>query len=126
LDRDPFVMFELRGLSRDDLHTELVRTPLGKILASTLASEEVPSIEPVESYYTQPTKVSSLVASHKQFWTGAKRLPALPATVSQAGVPALLIKKQGDYPPFWHKDVSFISVMEELYERVRTKNRQMK
>src|SRR5579875_3894923 len=39
---------------------------------------------------------------------------------------ALLIKKQGDYPPFWHKDVSFISVMEELYERVRTKNRQMK
>ncbi len=127
LDQDPFVMFELRGLSRDDLHAELVRSPLGKILASALMSDDVPPLESVESYYTTPTKeLAAVVASHKEFWTGAKRLPALPATASQAGVPALLIKKQGDYPPFWHKDVSFISVMEELYDRVRTKNRQMK
>jgi uncharacterized Zn finger protein len=127
LDRDPFVMFELRGLSRDDLHAELVRSPLGKILASALTSDDVPPLEPVESYYTSPTKEPAVVvASHKEFWTGAKRLPALPATTSQTGVSALLIKKQGDYPPFWHKDVSFISVMEELYDRVRTKNRQMK
>ncbi len=127
LDRDPFLMFELRGLSRDALHTELVRSPLGQILASALKSEEVPAIEPVESYYTRPArKPDAVVASHKAFWTGAKRLPAPPATASQASVPALLIKKQGDYPPFWHKDVSFISVMEELYDRVRTKNRQMK
>ncbi len=127
LDQDPFVMFELRGLSRDDLHAELVRSPLGKILASALTTEDVQSLEPVESYYTTPTKEpAGVVASHKEFWTGAKRLPALPATASQGGVPALLIKKQGDYPPFWHKDVSFISVMEELYDRVRTKNRQMK
>jgi uncharacterized Zn finger protein len=67
-----------------------------------------------------------VIDSHKEFWTGAKRLPAAPSAPSQAGVPALLIKKQGDYPPFWHKDVSFISVMEELYGRVRTKNRQIK
>ncbi len=128
LDQDPFVMFELRGLSRDHLHAELVRTPLGKILASTLVSAEtdVP-VEPVESYYTRPTRESAaIVASHKEFWTGAKRLPAPLASASQASVPALLIKKQGDYPPFWHKDVSFISVMEELYDRVRTKNKQMK
>ena len=127
LDQDPFVMFELRGLSRDDLHAELVKTPLGKILASALTTDDVPPIAPVESYYTPPTKDPvAVVASHKEFWTGAKRLPAPLATSSQARVPALLIKKQGDYPPFWHKDGSFISVMEELYDRVRTKNRQMK
>ncbi len=128
LDRDPFVMFELRGLSRDDLHAELARSPLGQILVSALQSTEVP-MEPVESdsYYTRPTKeAAAKVASHKEFWTGPQRLPAPPAPASQASVPALLIKKQGDYPPFWHKDTSFISVMEELYERVRTKNRQMK
>jgi uncharacterized Zn finger protein len=127
LDQDPFVMFELRGLSRDDLHAELVKTSLGKILASALTADDVPPVEPVESYNTPPTKDPvAVVASHKEFWTGAKRLPAPLATASQASVPALLIKKQGDYPPFWHKDVSFISVMEELYDRVRTKNRQMK
>ena len=127
LDRDPFLMFELRGLSRDALHAELVRSPLGKILASALKSEEVPAVEPVESYYTRPAReAEAVIDSHKEFWTGAKRLPAPPSAPSQASVPALLIKKQGDYPPFWHKDLSFISVMEELYERVRTKNRQMR
>jgi uncharacterized Zn finger protein len=141
LDRDPFVMFELRGLSRDDLHAELVRSPLGQILSSALKSDDVPEVEPVESYYTRPSREPAAVGtspgnsgtshgnsgtSHKEFWTGAKRLPAPLAATAQASVPALLIKKQGDYPPFWHKDVSFISVMEELYDRIRTKNRQMK
>jgi uncharacterized Zn finger protein len=127
LDNDPFLMFELRGLSRDDLHAELTWSPLGKILASALDADEEPLVEPVTSYYAAPIRgPKAVVDSHKEFWTGAKRLPAPIANASQPGVPALLIKKQGDYPPFWHKDLSFISVMEELYERVRTKNKQMK
>jgi uncharacterized Zn finger protein len=126
LDRDPFLMFELRGLSREALHTELVKTPLGNILASALKSEDLPEVEPVESYYARPTREpDAVVTSHKEFWTGPKRLPPLTAT-SPASVSALLIKKQGNYPPFWHKDASFISVMEEVYDRVRTKNKQMK
>lgn len=126
LDKDPFVMFELRGLSRDDLRAELARSPLGQILASALVETEI-QIEPVESYYTRPKKeVARSVNSHKEFWTGARRLPVLQATAAQDSVPALLIKKQGDYPAFWHKDASFIGVMEELYGRVRTKNREMK
>jgi len=126
LDHDPFLMFELRGLSRNDLRAELARSPLGKVLASALTPDDVP-VEPAASYYTRPTKEPAGAApSHKEFWTGARRLPSAPATTSQASVPALLIKKQGDYPPFWHKDVSFIGVMEELYDRVRTKSSQMK
>src|SRR5438105_3188450 len=108
LDHDPFLMFELRGLSRDDLHTELVRSPLGQILASSLMPHDVP-LEPVESYYTRPVREpNAVVTSHKAFWTGAKRLPTPLVPSLQASVPALLIKKQGDYPPFWHKDTSFI------------------
>jgi uncharacterized Zn finger protein len=127
LDRDPFLMFELRGLSRDALHSELVRSPLGQILSSALKSNELPAAEPVASYYTSPVREpDAVIDSHKEFWTGAKRLPAAPTAPSQASVPALLIKKQGDYPPFWHKDASFIGVMEELYDRVRTKNKHMK
>jgi uncharacterized Zn finger protein len=126
LDNDPFVMFELRGLSRDDLRAELARSPLGQILADALVETEIP-VAPVESYYTRPgRKPAARATSHKEFWTGAKRLPALQSVSSQASVPALLIKKQGDYPPFWPKDASFINVMEELYGRVREKNQQMK
>jgi uncharacterized Zn finger protein len=128
LDRDPFVMFELRGLSREALLTELAQTQLGQILAAALSANET-TMEPVEStsYYTRPIKETILVPpSYKEFWTGAKRLPAPPPPAVQPGVPALLIKKEGDYPAFWHKDASFIKVMEEIYERVRTKNKQMK
>ncbi len=125
-DRDPFLMFELRGLSRDDLHAELARSSLGQILASALTSADLP-VEPTESYYTRPLKdPAGATASHRAFWTGAQRLPSPPATTPQHGIPALLVKKQGDYPPFWHKDASFIGVMEELYDRVRTKSSQMK
>src|SRR3989449_10928511 len=46
LDRDPFLMFELRGLSRDALHSELVRTPLGQIWSFALKSGNVPAVEP--------------------------------------------------------------------------------
>ena len=48
LDRDPFLMFELRGLSRDDLRAELVQSPLGEILASELTARDVP-IQPATS-----------------------------------------------------------------------------
>jgi len=127
LDRDPFVMFELRGLSREDLYAELVQTPLGQILASALTSSDEVSLQPVESYYTRPTRETAAnLSSHKAFWTGAQRPPAPLTNNSHTSVPALLIKKQGDYPPFWHEDRSFIGVMEELYARVRTKSKQMK
>jgi uncharacterized Zn finger protein len=125
LDNDPFVMFELRGLSRDALRTELEQSPLGQVLATALVTSAV-QVEPVESYYTRPLKKNVAEASHKEFWTGAKRLPTPSVSAAQTSVAALLIKKQGDYPAFWHKDASFIETMEELYERVRTKNRQMR
>ncbi|GCE24809.1 hypothetical protein KDA_02930 [Dictyobacter alpinus] len=126
LDKDPFVMFALRGLSRESLQAELVKTPLGANLASALTIKE-PQLQPAASYYTYLATRAAQIASHKEFWTGAARLPIQqPARTAQPAVPALLIKKQGDYPAFWHKNASFIKTMEELYERVRTKNKQMK
>src|SRR5690348_4555778 len=73
LDHDPFLMFELRGLSREDLRAELAQTPLGQILESAMVATDV-SVEPVESYFTRPTRVPTAkarMASHKAFWTGA-------------------------------------------------------
>ncbi|NEQ22373.1 MAG: hypothetical protein F6K28_24940 [Microcoleus sp. SIO2G3] len=50
-------------------------------------------------------------------------MPQIIEAASPASIPAILIKKAGDFPPFWKKDTSFIEVMEELYQRVRTKNK---
>jgi len=121
-DRDPFLMFKLRGLEQKALQKELAKSSLGQILLSEFIEKEIP-IENSESYYTRPRteKVDSI--DFKEFWMGGKRLPPHPEPVSETTISAPLIKKQGDYPPFWDKDVSFIEVMEAFYQRIRSKNR---
>ncbi|MSQ14310.1 MAG: hypothetical protein EXR50_00385 [Dehalococcoidia bacterium] len=126
LDQDPFLLFELRGLAREQLRVELERSPLGQLLASEFDVPE-PEPQPALSYYTRPVAEPAPPAvSYKEFWTGARRLPGLAESSKAPVVAALLIRKGGDYPPFWLKDKSFISVMEEIYERVRAKSPQMK
>lgn len=122
LDQDPFLLFELRGLSREALQKELAKSPLGQALSAELRVEKT-APEPDLSYYTTPiTQPPEPIASLKDFWQGAKRLPQTIETVPAAIVLAILVKKQGDSPPFWQKESSFIEVMEELYGRVRNKN----
>jgi uncharacterized Zn finger protein len=122
LDQDPFLLFELRGLSREALQKELAKSPLGQALSAELRVEKT-APQPDLSYYTTPiTQPPEKIASLKDFWQGEKRLPQTIETVPAAIVPAILVKKQGDFPPFWQKESSFIEAMEELYGRVRGKN----
>jgi len=121
LDQNPFLLFELRGISRTKLQEELAKSPLGEILSTALAKEELP-LEPVTSYYTQPEKVTlNDTPSLEEFWLPQKRLPLMIEKASNATIPAILVKKGGDFPPFWNKDISFLEVMEELYQRLSAK-----
>ncbi len=120
LDRDPLILFELRGLSREDLHTELAKTPLGTALSKELIAEPEPP-NPADSLHTIPQAIGADTVSLSQFWQG-KRLPNEVETPQPTNVSAILVKKQGDFPPFWQRDNSFIEAMEDFYTRVRTKN----
>ncbi|HHP7244492.1 MAG TPA: SWIM zinc finger family protein [Elainellaceae cyanobacterium] len=122
LDRDPLLLFELRGLSKQALHAELAKTPLGQALSAELQAEQRPP-DTVSSYFTRP-QLSDIPKEIdvRRFWYGENRLPDTIEPSSQAVIPGILVKKQGDFPPFWNRDNSFIEVMEELYERVRTKS----
>ena len=118
LDRDPFLLFELRGLEREQLQQELLNTPLGQALAQTLQTTDAP-LQPVDSYYTRPRAEAVKDINYERYWYGEKRLSSSLEPLPPPGVTAVLIKKAGDYPPFWTKDQSFISVMSEFYERLR-------
>lgn len=123
LDRDPFLLFELRGLSREDLHRELAKSPLGQALLAELQLEQR-SPQPVSTYYTRPqTRTVTDVEGLREFWHGAKRLPQTIEPLSETIVSGIPIKKQGDFPAFWHRDNSFTEAMETLYDLVKTKNR---
>ncbi|MCC5603951.1 SWIM zinc finger family protein [Nostoc favosum] len=124
LDNNPWLLFELRGLSKAELQTKLADSPLGKALSEELNIKEMP-LELSNSLYTKLEKQSlSKIPNAREFWLGTKRLPQTIEVATVSSVSAILIKKQGDFPDFWHNDASFIETMEELYQRVKTKNHQ--
>lgn len=131
LDKDPFLLFQLRGLPKEALQQELSKSALGQALCGEL-SEAVAAAEPVTSLYTRPEMTAAPTdLSLEAFWQGTPA--AQPVTPASAGgmqgkesvVAAIAIKKQGDYPPFWQRDNSFIEAMEEFYQRVRNKNKDL-
>lgn len=124
LDQDPFLLFELRGLPRTELKTELEKSPLGQALSTELSAQYQPP-RSVESYYTRPQRISASDLSLKDFWHGEKRLPQTIEVLPPSTVPAVLVKKQGDFPAFWERDNSFLEVMEEFYGRVKAKNKDL-
>jgi uncharacterized Zn finger protein len=122
LDRDPFLLFELRGLSRQDLYKELIKSPLGQALADELQLDQsAPHV--ATSFYTRPTiGTAESVDRLHAFWHGAKRLPPTMEPISPPLVAGIPIKKQGDSPPFWQRNNSFLEAMDRLYEQVRNKS----
>jgi uncharacterized Zn finger protein len=61
----------------------------------------------------------------RHFWMGSKRLPKEIQALPASPVSGILIKKQGDVPLFWEGAESFLAAMDELYDRVRTKNKDL-
>lgn len=121
-DQDPFLLFEMRGLSPQKLHAELAKSSLGKVLANAKTAQEN-SLDVVENFYPQPVPVPSpKKVSLQQFWQGEKALPKQLESLQEATIPALIIKKGGDYPPFWQKQSSFVMVMEEFYLQMRKRS----
>ncbi len=122
LDQDPFLLFELRGISRSKLQEELAKSTLGKALSASLSEGELP-IDAKASYYTKPRRISiDMPPTPRDFWQGKKRLPQTVDLGGIATIPAVVVKKGGDFPAFWTQDQSFLGVMEELYDRVRKRN----
>ena len=95
-DRDPFLIFRLRGLTREGL-TDL----LGTVPGTALPRE--PTLEP------EPLPIDP-----QSFWTAAEtpRIPPLNAPT----LAAPLVKRLGSLS-YWRGDTPFIEIMETYYTR---------
>lgn len=123
LDRDPLLLLELRGIARERLRDSLANTPLGEALVGLMDDEQlVPEV--VDSYYTRLVpRPSREGPDYERFWRGERPLPTRVEPLTPAEIPGILVRKGGDYPPFWEGNAPFVELMEELYLRVRTRNK---
>ncbi len=121
LDRDPFLLFQLRGMKFDILHEKLSATPLGKTLIEQQEKEEL-TVEYHTHRYTLPSKETRKNTNLNTFWQGDRPVPQV-ISAGDATTPAILIKRGGEYPAFWQRDISFVEVMESVYSRVNSKNK---
>lgn len=122
LDREPLLLFELRGLSRERLHQDLRATPLGEALSALAEAPDRADIVAAESCYTRPTRRTT-APDYEAFWHGRRRLPSDIEPATPAAVPAILVKKGGEPPPFWDEDSAFLDIMEDIYQRVRAQGK---
>ena len=121
LDRDPLVLFELRGMKRTTLLDALAKSEFGAALGG-----ESDLGEPDLAYALEAPRLAKVdsgasaapASDSRAFWRG-RPLPA--ETSADRQVPplsALLLRREGDYPEFWNRNNSFIEAMADIYERV--------
>jgi uncharacterized Zn finger protein len=105
-DRDPFLMFRLRGMTREELLERL-----GRATAST-SSRRVPDDQPAEaSLVALPDPLS---AEPETFWNGSLKEGWLGA-VAIPPVAAALPKRLGSFP-FWRGTEPFLKAVEPIYK----------
>ena len=121
MDRDPLVLFELRGMKRKTLFDSLAQSKFGAALGGNPDSDtpdlsdalRTPSIPVVNSGGS-----STPASDSRAFWRG-RPLPAESAADRQVPpISALLLRREGHYPEFWPRQNSFIDAMADIYERV--------
>ncbi|MGI0495287.1 SWIM zinc finger family protein [Alkalinema pantanalense CENA528] len=122
LDRDPFLLFELRGISRDRFQALLAESPLGKAMLQELNRTTTP-LTTLTSFYHRPKLIpADTLPSPKEFWMGHQGLPKAIEPAEPSPISSILLKKQGDFPAFWEHQTSFLTLMEEIYDRVKKNN----
>jgi uncharacterized Zn finger protein len=150
LDANPILLFQLRGISQENLQLALKKTELGQVFAEHLSLPNTIEME-YDAHYFSPiipmdnalnNVVTSMpntdlekennLESHAinsssktkkksdKFWSMNEW--DLPTNDETSQISASLIKKQGDYPDFWTRDNSFIEAMEIIYHSTQKKN----
>ena len=134
-DRDPFLIFKLRGMSREDLLESLNRSgPTKRPMRATTSKQTkaatpaplAPTVEkrtrrgkPAgEARQSEMTVLASepLAADAASFWSGAALPEDFFGAVSAPPVVAALPRRLGGFP-FWRGEQSFIEAIEPIYSQ---------
>ena len=121
LDRDPLLLFEVRGMDRAKLLQAVSQSEFGSALVGAAGSGDPdPAAAVGEPRFprVEQSGSDSPASDLRAFWRGRPVPRAVRAQGNAPPVSALLLRREGDYPEFWYRDTSFIEAMAALYERV--------
>ncbi len=102
-DRDPFLIFKLRGLSREELLPQLGAAEAGPKAKAAGPEPEAPA-----------PAAEPLSADAASFWNGGELPADFFGEVQVAPVPAALPKRLGKFP-FWRGTEHFLDAIEPVY-----------
>ena len=111
-DRDPFMIFKMRGKSKDE-----IMGAISKQWAGTPDKEESPLKDPQQKQRVE--KLVPLEECIHKFWKSDDKLQKFHIDIQPPEVPLALIRRLGP-PSFWHGSPDFHREMERIY-RVVTK-----
>lgn len=127
LDTTPMLLFSLRGMPLEELQRLLRQSELGRAFSEHLSTPADIQIECDETLYPSIEKLTiPLHFSSQIFWGFEEKITEEDLSEEAAeGYPitGALIKKQGDYPPFWNQNPSFIAAMDGIYQHIKRKNK---
>ncbi len=126
LDSDPMLLFSLRGLPPEVLVNRLKETELGTALSELLSEPEDVELTLEDSLFHQVKFTEHPPATtQSSFWEISGGDEINEEETQEANISAAIIKKQGDYPPFWSRHNSFIAVMDSFYDLIRRKHKKV-
>jgi uncharacterized Zn finger protein len=106
-DKDPFMLFHLRGRSRDDLITMLRQARAADALATPM------SIESLDAGSLEPFR----------FWQAGEELESVKVLIVPPALPGGIPKRLGR-PPFWRSPADPITRLGEVYEAIARRARE--
>ncbi len=113
-DRDPFLIFRLRGRSRDEIMAAL-RARRAAAAPALPEAQEAVALAPTEAIPGKP-----LEEDLEHFWSLGESLDDFHVKVAPPAIEAALIKSMGP-PPFWSGSQDFIATLSAVYAAVTLK-----
>jgi uncharacterized Zn finger protein len=108
-DRDPFLIFKLRGMSREELVGLLDQTGDKTATRKAKHKPRLPYEREKEAFFSEP-----LTSDVSKFWSGGSITNDLFGEVLIPLIPAALPKRLGNFP-FWRGEERFLDAIEPIY-----------
>ncbi|HTP08410.1 MAG TPA: SWIM zinc finger family protein [Anaerolineae bacterium] len=112
-DSDPFLLFRLRGQTKDEIMS-LLRTRRAQ---SALVEEEATEVKAEPSTPASAEPIEPLEADPDRFWHGSADLIDFHVTIAAPAIDAAPIKRLGA-PKFWHGKQDFLALLTGAYQAI--------